>query len=103
MRATKNELTTSKANMIGIPRPDVILCDPVDRPGKVGNENPELHMLIQIWRRRRSDQIRVGENVLQSPGGLPPIDTIQDGIAEAAANKEEDQEQEQQSRAWDSR
>jgi hypothetical protein len=54
-------------------------------------------MFVQIWRWGRSNQIRVGENVHQSPGGLPPIDAIQDGVAEAAANKEEDQGQEQQS------
>jgi hypothetical protein len=80
----------------------VILCDPVDRPGKEGYENPELHMLIQVWRRRRGDQIRIGENVFQSPAGLPPIDTTQVGIAETTTNEEEEHEQEQQSRAWNS-
>jgi hypothetical protein len=59
-------------------------------------------MLVQVWRRGRSDQIRIGENVLQSPRGLPPIDTIQDGIAETTTNEEEEREQEQQSRAWNS-
>jgi hypothetical protein len=34
---------------------------------------------------------------------LPPIDTIQDGIAETATNEEEEQKQEQQPRAWNSR
>jgi hypothetical protein len=60
-------------------------------------------MLVQVWRRGRSDQIRIRENVLQSPGGLPPIDTIQVGIAETTTNEKEEQEQEQQSRAWNSR
>jgi hypothetical protein len=81
----------------------VVLCHPVDRLGKIGYENPELHMLVQVWRRGRSDQIRIDENVFQSPGGLPPIDTIQDGIAESTTNEEEEQEQEQQSGAWNSR
>jgi hypothetical protein len=60
-------------------------------------------MLVQVWRWGRGDEVCVGENVLQTAGGLPPVDTIQHGIAEAAADEEEDQEQEQQSRAWDSR
>jgi hypothetical protein len=34
---------------------------------------------------------------------LTPIDTIQDGIAETTTNEEEEGEQEQQSRVWNSR
>ena len=80
-----------------IPCPDMILCHAIDRPCKIGNENPELHMLVQIRRRGRRDQARIGDNVIQSPGALPPIDTIQYGVSKTAANKEEGQEQEQQS------
>src|ERR1700730_3640908 len=86
-----------------IPCPDMIFCHAVDRPCKIGNENPELHMLVQIWRRGRSDQARIGDNIIQSPGALPPIDTVQYGVAETGTNKEEDQEQEQQSWAWHTR